>query len=186
MRPTTRLIWEMRSERRPFGPDIFLAKTEKRISDIHGLGLYSREPMAKGEIVVVKGGHVMSKEQRDALGQYLEDTEIQIADGLFMGPDTQQERAGGMMHLNHSCEPNLGLQGQIVFVALRDIGKDEELTFDYANTDDEEYEMRCICGARTCRGVVTGRDWQKKEIQERYRGYFSWFLQKKISESRQD
>jgi hypothetical protein len=23
-----------------------------------------------------------------------------------------------MMHLNHSCEPNLGLQGQVVFLSL--------------------------------------------------------------------
>ena len=42
------------------------------------------------------------------------------------------------MHLNHSCEPNLGLQGQIAFVAMRDIAADEELTFDYAMTDDED------------------------------------------------
>ena len=161
----------------------FSPKTDKRKSEIHGLGLYSRESIAKGEIVVVKGGHVMTKEQRDGLGQNLEDTEIQIADSLFIGPVTQQERAGGMMHLNHSCEPNLGLQGQIVFVALRDIVRDEELTFDYALTDDEEYEMRCACGAQTCRGVVTGKDWQKEEIQEKYLGYFSWFLQRKISES---
>ena len=84
------------------------------------------------------------------------------------------------MHLNHSCEPNLGLQGQIVFVALRDIQKDGEMTFDYAMTDDEPYEMKCRCGAPSCRGVVSGRDWTKKEIQRRYDGYFSWFIQRRI------
>ena len=79
------------------------------------------------------------------------------------------------MHLNHSCEPNLGLKGQIVYVALRDIGIDEELTFDYATTDDEPYEMICRCGTSICRGTITGLDWQKPEIQSRYDGYFSWF-----------
>jgi SET domain-containing protein len=41
-----------------------------------------------------------------------------------------------MMHLNHSCEPNLGLQGQIVFGDLRDINHNEEITVDYAMTDE--------------------------------------------------
>ena len=80
------------------------------------------------------------------------------------------------MHLNHSCDPNLGLQGQIVFVASRDIEENEGLTFDYAMTDDEEFEMSCNCGSPNCRGVVTGRDWMQRELQEKYRGYFSWFI----------
>jgi len=85
-----------------------------------------------------------------------------------------------MMHLNHSCEPNLGLQGQVVYVALRDIEIDEELTFDYAMSDDEFYEMKCRCGASTCRGTITGLDWRKPEIQKKYDGYFSWFIQRQI------
>ena len=90
------------------------------------------------------------------------------------------------MHLNHSCEPNLGVQGQIVFAALRDVEKDEELTFDYAMTDDEPYEMECDCRARACRKVITGQDWMKKEIQEKYSGYFSWFIQRRIDAKQLD
>ena len=71
-------------------------------------------------------------------------------------------------------------KGQIVFVALRDIVNDEELTFDYAMTDDEPYEMTCNCGATNCRGVVTGRDWMKKDVRQKYDGYFSWFIQRRI------
>jgi uncharacterized protein len=95
-------------------------------------------------------------------------------------PTTEDEREGGMMHLNHSCEPNLGLQGQIVYVALRDIGFDEELTFDYAMNDDEPYEMKCRCGTVSCRGTITGVDWKRPEIQRKYDGYFSWFIQRRI------
>jgi hypothetical protein len=85
------------------------------------------------------------------------------------------------MHLNHSCEPNLGLQGQIVYVALRDIAVDEELTFDYAMNDDDPNEiMKCQCGAESCRRVITGVDWKKPEIQRKYNGYFSWFIQRRI------
>ncbi|MFQ5933362.1 MAG: SET domain-containing protein [Dehalococcoidia bacterium] len=159
----------------------FSSKTEKRGSDIEGRGLFAREPISKGEIVVVKGGYVMTKAQRDKVGEELGPAEIQVTEELFIGPATQREREGGMMHLNHSCQPNLGLQGQIVFVALRDIAKDEELSFDYAMTDDEPYEeMECNCGAPGCRRVVTGRDWMGKEIQQKYDGYFSWFIQRRI------
>ena len=85
------------------------------------------------------------------------------------------------MHLNHSCEPNLGLQGQIVYVALRDIAVGEELTFDYAmNEDDPNEIMTCQCGAESCRKVITGVVWKKPEIQSRYNGYFSWFIQRRI------
>ncbi len=136
----------------------FSPKSEKRGSGIEGRGLFAKEPISSGEIVVVKGGYIMTRAQRDKVEGQLGPAEIQVTEELFIGPATLREREGGMMHLNHSCEPNLGLQGQIVFVALRDIAKDEELTFDYAMTDDEPYEMVCKCGAPNCRGVITGRD----------------------------
>jgi len=158
----------------------FSPKTEKRGSGIEGKGLFAKEPVSKGETVVVKGGYVMTKSQRDKVEEQLGPAEIQVTEDLFIGPAEQKEREGGMMHLNHSCQPNLGLQGQIVFVALRDIEKGEELTFDYAMTDDEPYEMRCNCGATKCRGVVTGLDWMNEEVQRQYDGYFSLYIQRRI------
>ncbi len=44
-----------------------------------------------------------------------------------------------MIFSNHSCDPNIGVQGQIVFVALREISIGEELTHDWATTDDDDY-----------------------------------------------
>jgi SET domain-containing protein len=64
-----------------------------------------------------------------------------------------------------------------VFVALRDIHAGEELRHDWATTDDDDYEMVCGCGAKTCRGISAGKDWQKKELQRKYHGFFSWYLQ---------
>ena len=163
-----------------FNQTYFSPKTEKRPSGIDGRGLFAKDPISKGEIVVVKGGYVMTTEQRNQVSEYMGPSEIQIAEELHIGPTTPEDREGGMMHLNHSCEPNLGLQGQIVF-ALRDIAKDEELTFDYAMTDDEPHDdMACHCGARSCRGMITGRDWERVDLQRKYDGYFSWYIQRKI------
>jgi hypothetical protein len=169
---------------RPIDLTYFSAKAERRISSIEGRGLFAKSSIKKGEIVVVKGGYILTKAQRDEIGKDLGPIEIQITEDLFIGPATESEHEGGMMHLNHSCEPNLGLQGQIVFVALRDIQIDEELTFDYAMTDDEPYEMKCRCGTAKCRGIITGADWKKPEIQKKYDGYFSWFIQRRIDSAR--
>ena len=108
---------------RQFNLTYFSPKIEKRISPIHGRGLFAKADIEKGEVVVVKGGYVLTKSQRDKIGKALGPSEIQITEDLFIGPTAQHEREGSMMHLNHSCEPNLGLQGQIVFVALEIIGK---------------------------------------------------------------
>ena len=158
----------------------FSAKVEKRVSAIHGRGLFARLPIARGEVVVVKGGYVMTRAQRDEVSLELGPAEIQITEDLHIGPVTRAQRERGMMHLNHSCEPNLGLQGQIVFVAMRDIAEGEELTIDYAMTDDEPYEMPCDCGAETCRGTITGYDWKQPALQRKYDGYFSWFIQRRL------
>ena len=162
----------------------FSPKVEKRASLINGRGLFATAAIAKGEVVVVKGGYILTREQRDSIGEELGPTEIQITENLFIGPTVSAEREGGMMHVNHSCEPNLGLQGQVVFVAVRDIAADEELTIDYAMTDDEPYEMECQCGSEACRRLITGADWRKPELQKKYDGYFSWFIQRRIYSTR--
>jgi uncharacterized protein len=84
--------------------------------------------------------------------------------------------------LNHSCEPNCGLLGSQLLVAMREIEVGEELSFDYAMCDASDYdEFACLCGAPTCREVVTGADWRKLELQERYAGWFSPYLVRRIA-----
>jgi len=63
---------------------------------------------------------------------------------------------------------------------MRDIEAGEELTHDWATTDDGDYAMECRCGAKTCRETITGKDWMKPKLQEKYQGWFCWFLQRKI------
>ena len=154
----------------------FSPKVEKRQSRIEGRGLFAVAPIARGELVVMKGGHVFDRTRRDVLDETLGPAEIQIGDDLFIGPVLAEEREGAMMHLNHSCEPNVGIQGQIAFHAMRSIEAGEELSFDYATGDDEDWVMDCRCGAASCRGTVTGQDWLMPELQAKYAGWFSHYL----------
>jgi SET domain-containing protein len=155
-------------------------KTEPRQSPIHGTGLFAKQAIGAGEIVAIKGGRILTREQWVAVEPELGSSEIQISDDFFIAPERPEEREGSMLYTNHSCEPNIALQGQIVFVAMREIEAGEELTHDWATTDDHDYELRCRCGRKTCRGTITGKDWMKPELQEKYKGWFCWFLQRKI------
>ena len=157
-------------------------KTEVRESKIHGRGLFAKADIARGEIVAIKGGHIVDREtlQRDVTPR-LGPVEIQIDDDLFIAPVNADERELSMLYSNHSCDPNIGLLGEITFVAMRDIPAGEELTHDWAMTDNDDYSVECNCGARNCRKTLTGKDWQRPELQEKYAGYFSAYLAAKIS-----
>jgi uncharacterized protein len=158
----------------------FSLKTEVRESPIHGRGLFAIAPIAQDEVVAVKGGHIISREQLGEITPKLGPVEIQIGDDLFIAPVTEEEREASMLYSNHSCAANLGLRGEITFVALRDIRAGEELTHDWCVTDDDDYSVKCTCGSSACRGTLTGKDWQRPELQNRYAGYFSAYLTKKM------
>ena len=156
-------------------------KTEVRESKIHGRGLFATATIGKGEVVAVKGGHIVDREtlQRE-ITPLLGPAEIQIDDNLFIAPVTTEERELSMLYSNHSCDPNLGVRGEITFLALRDIAPGEELTHDWAMTDDDNYSVECNCGAPNCRKLLTGKDWQRPELQRKYAGHFSAYISKRI------
>ena len=156
-------------------------KTEVRESPIHGRGLFAISKMARDEIVAIKGGHIITGSfLKEEITPELGPVEIQIADDFYIAPVTAAEREDSMLFSNHSCNANLGLRGEITFVAMRDIRAGEELTHDWCMTDDGDYSVECNCGAANCRHTLTGKDWQRPELQKRYTGYFSAYLAAKI------
>jgi SET domain-containing protein len=157
-------------------------KTEVRESKIHGRGLFAAADIAKDEIVAVKGGHIVDRKTLgEKISPVLGPVEIQIDDDLFIAPVTEEERETSMLYSNHSCDPNLGMRGEITFVAMRDICAGEELTHDWAMTDDDDYSIECNCGVPDCRKTLSGKDWQRPDLQKRYAGYFSAYLARKIA-----
>jgi SET domain-containing protein len=149
-------------------------------SEIAGRGLVAVEPIDKGEVVAVKGGHLVTNEQLRSMPERLQNSDVQITDELHLVALTEEEYEAVMLFINHSCEPNVGFAGNVVLVSMRDIDAGEELTTDYAMFDDYEGSMDCACGRTACRRRIDGRDWQRADLQERYRGYFSWYLDRKM------
>jgi uncharacterized protein len=150
-----------------------------RKSGIHGRGLFAMKPIRKDEIVAIKGGHIVTRDQLKKYRKIIGDSYIQIDDDFFLAPLRKEEHDRVMMFINHSCDPNVGVKGQITYVAMRNIKPGEELTLDYAMIDDDDFEMQCACGKSNCRGVVSGKDWKSKKLQKKYGNYFASFILQK-------
>jgi uncharacterized protein len=153
-----------------------------RPGGIEGRGLFAEAAIDAGEVVAVKGGHIVDTATIEALPERLQNSEVQIADGLHLVALTDDEYEPVMLFLNHSCEPNVGFAGNVVLVAMRDIEDGEELTTDYAMFDTSPGTMVCRCGSPSCRGTITGSDWRLPELQQRYASYFSWYVSRRIAE----
>ena len=164
----------------------FSPKTEKRASPIQGRGLFAREAISGGEIVAVKGGVILDVASLALVRDQVSPADIQIEDNLYIAPRSADEVEANILCLNHSCNPNVGVRGQITFVAMCDISKDAELTIDYAMIDGDPAErMECSCGAPECRKTITGSDWRRPEIQRRYAGYFSRYIHDRFVANRE-
>ena len=151
-------------------------------SAIEGRGVHAVEAIAAGEVVAVKGGHIVDGPTVAGLPQAIRDSAFPIGPDLFLAALVPGEYEGVMMRVNHSCQPNVGMGGNVLLVAMRDIAAGEELTIDYALfLGDPGFAMDCLCGTAACRGVVRGTDWMRTDLRERYPGWFSWWLQHKIA-----
>jgi uncharacterized protein len=144
-----------------------------------GYGSVVCEPIAAGEVVAAFGGRCVTRDEFDLLPVSQQLRSVQIDEHLYMAGAPEPEPAD---FINHSCDPNCVVSGNVLLVAARDIAVGEELCYDYATTDGSDYdEFECACGTVLCRGKVTGHDWMLPELQLRYRGSFSPYLAKRIA-----
>ncbi len=159
-------------------------KLESRPNPVKGnCGVFCREPVAKDEIVALWGGRVLSADEIDRDMPTFTQQILQIEDEFFMMTPSMEPSDC----FNHSCEPNVGMSGQIGLIAMRDIGVGEEICLDYAMCDGSDYdEFDCMCGTPGCRGRITGDDWKRPELWELYDGYFSPYLQRRIARLRKE
>ncbi|MCZ2127232.1 MAG: SET domain-containing protein-lysine N-methyltransferase [Anaerolineales bacterium] len=147
-----------------------------------GCAVYALAPIAKGELVSLWGGDVVHQSELDYSMPRLTERAIQIDEELYLLTAAEKEPNDCF---NHSCDPNLGFSGQVGLVAMRDVKAGEELTFDYATSDGSAYdEFECRCGAKNCRGKVTGADWSLPVLWKKYDGYFSPYLARRIARLR--
>ena len=146
------------------------------VKDKGGYGLFAHVPIRKDDLLIVWGGTVVHAHDLKEL--VIENIKIvQIEEDLYSVSD----RNGPGDYINHCCDPNAYIDGSVSVRALRDLLPGEEVCYDYGTTHGSSFDdFNCSCGTPNCRGAVTGNDWRRPELQERYQGLFSSYLQRRI------
>lgn len=90
-----------------------------------------------------------------------------------------------LQYVNHSCSPSAFFNTTTMeFIALKNVGEGEELTFFYPST---EWEMAqafdCRCGSQNCLGTIQGAAFLSAEILERY--CLTDFVKRKLREKKE-
>ncbi len=124
-----------------------------RESKIHHRGVYTLERIPPRRKVIEYTGERISRRETKRRGQgrvtYLFTLDnYWTIDGAVGG--------SGAEIVNHSCAPNLVSsirKGHILYISKRAIEPGEELTVDYRFSDKIE-RVRCLCGAKRCRGAI--------------------------------
>lgn len=153
-------------------------KVEVRPHFKKGNAVFAKESIAKDEYIagfygeVYEFPHAMAV-PAVALNHAAQFSENKWRDGVIEGI---------ARYFNHSCEPNCGIKGLHDLVAMRDIQVGEELCFDYAMTEDSNWEVpngQCFCESPSCRGrIVPYRELSTQEKQK-YQDYTSAWLKRK-------
>lgn len=121
---------------------------ELRQSGSKGEGIFATESFRIGDTVMIG---VIEKE-----------LDKNHSHASQIGKDRFILHAGLITKVNHSCDPVCGIYanetGAHNFVAIKKINVNDEITFDYAmrNYDVDYFPKQCQCGAKTCRGKITG------------------------------
>ena len=94
------------------------------------------------------------------------------------------------LYSNHSCNPNCGINGNFEMVALKNIKAGEELFWDYSTSMlERHWTMRCACGEKNCRKIITDFDLLPQKLQMKYLDqqivfpFIAHFLQQQLAQS---
>lgn len=149
------------------------------------MGVFAGEDMQPGDIIQpIKGEArfltVTNKEESLSYPNW-----IGIGENKWIDPDYPNQ------YLNHSCNPNAGVRGQITIddnqtakgqyeiVALKNIKEGEEITIDYSIIEgDDLWEMECRCGAKNCRKVIRSVHTIPPQQFKKYLPYVPDYFQK--------
>lgn len=151
------------------------------VSLIEGRGLFAVEPVPAGVTVEVFGGRLVTDAELVAVfaasSEYVDTLSVDVDLNLVL-PGRTPAGFG-----NHCCDPNLWWGGDYSLITRRPLRVGDEATLDYGTiTDASDFTMACSCGTSVCRGEVTGQDWRRTDLQDRYRSHWVPALQRRIDD----
>lgn len=151
-----------------------------RESSIHHKGVFATKDIPKGtKIIEYVGEKVTKEESKKREQQTLEESKKDITKGAvyIFELDEEHDIDGNVSwndarFINHSCDPNCEvdiIEGRIWIIALKDIKKDEELSYDYGYDLEGFEKHHCRCGCPNCIGYIVSEEHREalKEILEK-------------------
>ena len=138
-------------------------------SKIDRNGLYANRDIKKGTKILEYKGKIISVKKSEENPKFDNDKAIYLfninkrydLDGDF--------KFNTARLINHSCNPNcevLGVGLKVWVYAMKNIKKDDELSYDYGFSFDEDFrKYPCKCRSKNCAGFIVreGSRWRIKK-----------------------
>jgi len=142
-----------------------------------GKGIFAKSDIKKDEIIFIVKGTIEKGDYNSEF--YTEGPNwLALSKHKWLSPfDNNPWR-----YINHTCNPNAGLKGNVTVVAMKNIRKDEQVTIDYSITEDDPYwKMKCNCGAKNCRKIIRSVRFLSPSLFKKYKKYIPKFLRKEYA-----
>ena len=148
-----------------------MQKYFRKKSGINNLGLFAKSDINKGEKVIEYKGRKFTHKQVEENDRFDNSKAIYLFtlnERYVLDGDTKTNTA---KYINHSCDPNCEvdiIKGKIWIIAIKDIKKGDELSYDYGFGYDADFrQFLCKCGSKNCCGYIV-RDDQRWRINRKY------------------
>jgi SET domain-containing protein len=148
-----------------------MQKYFRKKSGINNLGLFAKTDIKKGEKVIEYKGRKFTHKQVEEDDRFDNSKAIYLFtlnERYVLDGDTKTNTA---KYINHSCDPNCEvdiIKGKIWIIAIKDIKKGDELSYDYGFGYDADFrQFPCKCGSKNCCGYIV-RDDQRWRINRKY------------------
>jgi len=151
-----------------------------RKSKIHGTGVFARTDIPEGTRVIEYVGDKITKAESDRRyeiawerSQYGNNEKGVV---YIFTLNKRYDIDGDVWwntakNINHSCDPNCEtdiIRGHVWIIAMRDIKKGQEISYNYGYDFDSYEDHRCHCGSRRCVGYILAEEhWPKLRRKQR-------------------
>ena len=142
-------------------------------SKIDNRGLYAATNIKKNTKIIEYKGKIITVKETETNPKFDNDKAIYLFN-LNKKYDLDGDFKYNTARLiNHSCDPNCEVDGvglKLWIYSVKDIKKNEELTYDYGFSFDKDYKnFPCRCGTKKCVGFIVNSQsrWRIKKLRKR-------------------
>ncbi len=142
-------------------------------SNIDKRGLYASKNIKAGDKIIEYIGRLISKKEAETNSKFDNKKDIYLFNINEKWDLDGDYRWNAARLINHSCNPNCEVEGKklkLWIVAIKDIKKDEELSYDYGFSYSKEdlKNFVCRCGSKKCCGYIV-RESSRWRINKKFK-----------------